>query len=52
MLLMLSVSTPKDRTTALVNLDIMETERIVKVRVVFVGENGIEEGTSRSSESS
>ena len=31
----LSVSTPKDRTTALVNLDIMEMESIVKVRIFF-----------------
>ena len=34
-MLMLSVLTPKDRTTALVSLDIMEMERIAKVRTFF-----------------
>jgi len=35
-MLMLSVLTPKDRTTAFVSLDIMETARTVKVRLFIL----------------
>lgn len=35
-MLMLSVLTPMGHISALVNLDIMETERIVKVRIFLV----------------